>query len=83
MSALFFRLAAVCTWIEQKIALIRVRIIEAELDGQIQALEYVNDMDTRMRIMLAKARTQESLAKARSQMIAKFPPGTRFTWSNG
>ena len=83
MTTLFAKCSAAYAWCEQRIALFKVRMLEAELDGQLQALEYVQDVDTRVRIMLARERTHALLAQARSQMIAKYPPGTRFTWSNG
>jgi surface antigen len=61
----------------------KVRSIEIRLDGQNEALQYVVDSKTIGNIMRAREETKAELAEARADLMAFYPPGTRFTWGNG
>lgn len=72
--------AAILNAIRRGIALFRIRSLEIQLDGQNQAMQMVDDEETRIAISLARAATRRQLVAARAEYQALLPAGERRTW---
>lgn len=59
----------------------RMRSLEINLQGALDALPFVRDRDTRDAMTLSISRLRKELVRARAEYQACLPPGRRVTWS--
>lgn len=61
-------------------AIYKIRLLEIELQGQIDVLAECDDLETRLVISIARRITQRELVAARQHYHALLPVGQRRTW---
>lgn len=68
------------TAIRRWLALYRMRSIEINLDGALEALPYIRCEITRDRMQIAIREMRIALCRARADYIALLPAGQRLVW---
>lgn len=58
----------------------KMRSLEIDLHGMNEAMQYVQDEETRIRISLARERARRALVIARAEYLALLPAGERQTF---
>ncbi len=59
---------------------LKIRALEARIDGCTEALEHIMDPGTQYRIQIARRNSRTDLARLRAAYNATLPPGHRRTW---
>lgn len=69
-------------YLRRGIALFRVRSLEIRLHDMNEAMQCVEDEETRIAIILARAQVRRDLAAARNEYLSLLPAGKRRTWQS-
>lgn len=75
-------LKSASTAILRALAWYRMRSIEINLSGAVEALPHVRDPDTVAAMQLAIRAMSKELCRARSHYTSFLPPGRRIVWES-
>lgn len=73
---------AILNAIRRGFALFRLRSLEIRLHDMNEAMQCVEDEETRIAISLARAQTRRDLKAARDEYLSLLPAGKRRTWQS-